>query len=168
MFHCSTNANLAKSSYAYIRTYFMERSRRCYRIRYKYWCCYHHILVLYFQLFTLKILLFLEYSERREFATAAGECQPCHSECKVQEGKQTCTGSVWLVCLTAATYRQYCFFSSLLIFFMSGQLFTSEPCFSVFASKGSRQVQSLCQATGRSALRVLVSRRPDGRGGGHL
>lgn len=33
-------------------------------------------------------------SERREFATAAGECQLCHPECKVQEGKQTCTGPV--------------------------------------------------------------------------
>lgn len=30
--------------------------------------------------------------EKREFATKAGECMPCHSECKVQEGKQTCTG----------------------------------------------------------------------------
>ncbi|KAM8914759.1 receptor tyrosine-protein kinase erbB-3a isoform 2-T2 [Spinachia spinachia] len=30
--------------------------------------------------------------ERREFSTQSGECIPCHSECKVQEGKQTCTG----------------------------------------------------------------------------
>ncbi|XP_034564833.1 receptor tyrosine-protein kinase erbB-3a isoform X2 [Notolabrus celidotus] len=30
--------------------------------------------------------------ERREFATRSGECKPCHPECKVQEGKQTCTG----------------------------------------------------------------------------
>ncbi|XP_061833621.1 receptor tyrosine-protein kinase erbB-3a isoform X2 [Nerophis lumbriciformis] len=30
--------------------------------------------------------------ERREFADASGECMHCHSECKVQEGKQTCTG----------------------------------------------------------------------------
>ncbi|CAJ1051062.1 receptor tyrosine-protein kinase erbB-3a isoform X1 [Xyrichtys novacula] len=30
--------------------------------------------------------------ERREFATRSGECMPCHQECKVQAGKQTCTG----------------------------------------------------------------------------
>ncbi|KAL6111520.1 erbb3 [Pungitius sinensis] len=30
--------------------------------------------------------------ERREFSTQSGECMPCHPECKVQEGKQTCTG----------------------------------------------------------------------------
>lgn len=30
--------------------------------------------------------------ERREFASRSGECKPCHPECKVQEGKQTCTG----------------------------------------------------------------------------
>uniref|UniRef100_A0A8C9ZIS2 Receptor protein-tyrosine kinase n=1 Tax=Sander lucioperca TaxID=283035 RepID=A0A8C9ZIS2_SANLU len=30
--------------------------------------------------------------ERREFATQSGECMACHPECKVQEGKQTCTG----------------------------------------------------------------------------
>uniref|UniRef100_A0A3Q1C6L6 Receptor protein-tyrosine kinase n=1 Tax=Amphiprion ocellaris TaxID=80972 RepID=A0A3Q1C6L6_AMPOC len=30
--------------------------------------------------------------EKREFATPSGECMPCHPECKVQEGKQTCTG----------------------------------------------------------------------------
>ncbi|XP_037627238.1 receptor tyrosine-protein kinase erbB-3a isoform X2 [Sebastes umbrosus] len=30
--------------------------------------------------------------ERREFASESRECMPCHSECKVQEGKQTCTG----------------------------------------------------------------------------
>ncbi|XP_039971877.1 receptor tyrosine-protein kinase erbB-3a [Xiphias gladius] len=30
--------------------------------------------------------------ERREFATRSGECMPCHPECKVQEGKKTCTG----------------------------------------------------------------------------
>ncbi|KAM9859780.1 receptor tyrosine-protein kinase erbB-3a [Aulostomus maculatus] len=30
--------------------------------------------------------------ERREFATPSGECLPCHPECKVQEGQQTCTG----------------------------------------------------------------------------
>uniref|UniRef100_A0A3Q1CT61 Receptor protein-tyrosine kinase n=1 Tax=Amphiprion ocellaris TaxID=80972 RepID=A0A3Q1CT61_AMPOC len=29
---------------------------------------------------------------KREFATPSGECMPCHPECKVQEGKQTCTG----------------------------------------------------------------------------
>uniref|UniRef100_A0A3Q3G0Z4 Receptor protein-tyrosine kinase n=1 Tax=Labrus bergylta TaxID=56723 RepID=A0A3Q3G0Z4_9LABR len=31
-------------------------------------------------------------SERREFATQSRECIPCHPECKVQKGKQTCTG----------------------------------------------------------------------------
>ncbi|KAM7006929.1 receptor tyrosine-protein kinase erbB-3a isoform 2-T2 [Tautogolabrus adspersus] len=30
--------------------------------------------------------------ERREFASQSGECMPCHPECKVQKGKQTCTG----------------------------------------------------------------------------
>ncbi|KAK5872340.1 hypothetical protein PBY51_013053 [Eleginops maclovinus] len=30
--------------------------------------------------------------ERREFASLLGECMPCHPECKVQEGKQTCLG----------------------------------------------------------------------------
>ncbi|XP_033994848.1 receptor tyrosine-protein kinase erbB-3a [Trematomus bernacchii] len=30
--------------------------------------------------------------ERREFASQSGECMPCHPECKVQEGKQTCFG----------------------------------------------------------------------------
>uniref|UniRef100_A0A8D0D8D3 Receptor protein-tyrosine kinase n=1 Tax=Sander lucioperca TaxID=283035 RepID=A0A8D0D8D3_SANLU len=33
----------------------------------------------------------IEYYER-EFATQSGECMACHPECKVQEGKQTCTG----------------------------------------------------------------------------
>uniref|UniRef100_A0A3Q2XQ34 Receptor protein-tyrosine kinase n=1 Tax=Hippocampus comes TaxID=109280 RepID=A0A3Q2XQ34_HIPCM len=28
----------------------------------------------------------------REFADASGECMPCHPECKVQEGKETCIG----------------------------------------------------------------------------
>ncbi|KAK1900782.1 Receptor tyrosine-protein kinase erbB-3 [Dissostichus eleginoides] len=30
--------------------------------------------------------------ERREFDSQSGECMPCHPECKVQEGKQTCFG----------------------------------------------------------------------------
>ncbi|XP_077429278.1 receptor tyrosine-protein kinase erbB-3a isoform X1 [Vanacampus margaritifer] len=30
--------------------------------------------------------------ETREFANPSGECMPCHPECKVQEGKETCTG----------------------------------------------------------------------------
>ncbi|KAM4587898.1 receptor tyrosine-protein kinase erbB-3a [Odontesthes bonariensis] len=30
--------------------------------------------------------------KRREFATQSGECMPCHPECKVQEGKETCRG----------------------------------------------------------------------------
>ncbi|XP_069010693.1 receptor tyrosine-protein kinase erbB-3a isoform X1 [Embiotoca jacksoni] len=30
--------------------------------------------------------------ERREFASQSRECMPCHPECKVQKGKETCTG----------------------------------------------------------------------------
>lgn len=30
--------------------------------------------------------------ERREFATQSGECLPCHPDCKVQQGIQTCKG----------------------------------------------------------------------------
>ncbi|XP_047204615.1 receptor tyrosine-protein kinase erbB-3a isoform X2 [Girardinichthys multiradiatus] len=30
--------------------------------------------------------------ERREFATKSGECLPCHPDCKVQEGMETCKG----------------------------------------------------------------------------
>ncbi|XP_051932995.1 receptor tyrosine-protein kinase erbB-3a isoform X1 [Hippocampus zosterae] len=30
--------------------------------------------------------------ETHEFADASGECMPCHPECKVQEGKETCIG----------------------------------------------------------------------------
>uniref|UniRef100_A0A674MX38 Receptor protein-tyrosine kinase n=1 Tax=Takifugu rubripes TaxID=31033 RepID=A0A674MX38_TAKRU len=29
---------------------------------------------------------------RREFATVSGECKPCHPECKVQKGRETCKG----------------------------------------------------------------------------
>uniref|UniRef100_A0A674P6F1 Receptor protein-tyrosine kinase n=1 Tax=Takifugu rubripes TaxID=31033 RepID=A0A674P6F1_TAKRU len=32
------------------------------------------------------------YRERREFATVSGECKPCHPECKVQKGRETCKG----------------------------------------------------------------------------
>lgn len=35
------------------------------------------------------------YRDRREFATASGECMPCHPECKAQTGRETCTGPVW-------------------------------------------------------------------------
>lgn len=41
-----------------------------------------------------KNFFFTECRARREFATRSGECMPCHPECKVQEGKETCTGSV--------------------------------------------------------------------------
>lgn len=109
-----------------------------------------------FQTLYFYIVSCLKYSEKREFATKAGECMPCHSECKVQEGKQTCTGPVGLVPCTAATYRQYCLLFSSAIFCQVNFLPLSF-CFSVFAEKGSRRVQSLCQATGRPALRVLVS-----------
>uniref|UniRef100_A0A3P8TCB2 Receptor protein-tyrosine kinase n=1 Tax=Amphiprion percula TaxID=161767 RepID=A0A3P8TCB2_AMPPE len=40
--------------------------------------------------------------EKREFATPSGECMPCHPECKVQEGKQTCTGSGADQCVACA------------------------------------------------------------------
>uniref|UniRef100_A0A3Q3JZA0 Receptor protein-tyrosine kinase n=1 Tax=Monopterus albus TaxID=43700 RepID=A0A3Q3JZA0_MONAL len=39
---------------------------------------------------------------RREFATRSGECMPCHPECKVQEGKETCTGPGADQCVTCA------------------------------------------------------------------
>uniref|UniRef100_A0A674NXZ7 Receptor protein-tyrosine kinase n=1 Tax=Takifugu rubripes TaxID=31033 RepID=A0A674NXZ7_TAKRU len=35
--------------------------------------------------------MFLD-GERREFATVSGECKPCHPECKVQKGRETCKG----------------------------------------------------------------------------
>uniref|UniRef100_A0A3Q3K124 receptor protein-tyrosine kinase n=1 Tax=Monopterus albus TaxID=43700 RepID=A0A3Q3K124_MONAL len=40
--------------------------------------------------------------KRREFATRSGECMPCHPECKVQEGKETCTGPGADQCVTCA------------------------------------------------------------------
>ncbi|XP_034726500.1 receptor tyrosine-protein kinase erbB-3a isoform X1 [Etheostoma cragini] len=43
--------------------------------------------------------------ERREFATQSGECMPCHPECKVQEGKQTCTGPGADQCIACARLR---------------------------------------------------------------
>ncbi|KAM3621018.1 uncharacterized protein V6R79_005030 [Siganus canaliculatus] len=43
--------------------------------------------------------------ERREFATESGECMPCHSECKVQEGKQTCTGPGADQCVACANLQ---------------------------------------------------------------
>uniref|UniRef100_A0A671X625 Receptor protein-tyrosine kinase n=1 Tax=Sparus aurata TaxID=8175 RepID=A0A671X625_SPAAU len=43
--------------------------------------------------------------ERREFATQAGECMPCHSECKVQGGKQTCTGPGADECVACANLQ---------------------------------------------------------------
>ncbi|XP_033482825.2 receptor tyrosine-protein kinase erbB-3a isoform X1 [Epinephelus lanceolatus] len=43
--------------------------------------------------------------ERREFATRSGECMPCHPECKVQEGKQTCTGPGADQCVACASLQ---------------------------------------------------------------
>ncbi|TMS19060.1 Receptor tyrosine-protein kinase erbB-3 [Larimichthys crocea] len=42
---------------------------------------------------------------RREFATRSGECMPCHPECKVQEGKETCTGSGADQCVVCASMQ---------------------------------------------------------------
>uniref|UniRef100_A0A3B4TVN1 Receptor protein-tyrosine kinase n=1 Tax=Seriola dumerili TaxID=41447 RepID=A0A3B4TVN1_SERDU len=42
---------------------------------------------------------------RREFATSSGECMPCHSECKVQEGKETCTGPGADQCVACASQQ---------------------------------------------------------------
>lgn len=87
-----------------------------------------------FQTLYFHIVSCLKYSEKREFATKAGECMPCHSECKVQEGKQTCTGPVGLVPCTAATYRQYCLFFSSAIF-CQVHFLPLNFCFSVFCLK---------------------------------
>ncbi|XP_073324589.1 receptor tyrosine-protein kinase erbB-3a [Pagrus major] len=43
--------------------------------------------------------------ERREFATQAGECMPCHSECKVQAGKETCKGPGADECVACASLQ---------------------------------------------------------------
>ncbi|XP_029989818.1 receptor tyrosine-protein kinase erbB-3a isoform X2 [Sphaeramia orbicularis] len=43
--------------------------------------------------------------ERREFATSSGECLPCHPECKVQEGKETCTGPGADQCVACANLQ---------------------------------------------------------------
>ncbi|KAF7667758.1 hypothetical protein LDENG_00051340 [Lucifuga dentata] len=43
--------------------------------------------------------------ERREFATEKGECMPCHSQCEVQEGKQTCVGPGADECVACANLR---------------------------------------------------------------
>ncbi|CAL1608952.1 unnamed protein product [Knipowitschia caucasica] len=43
--------------------------------------------------------------ERREFVSASGECLLCHSECKVQEGKETCTGPGADQCVSCARLR---------------------------------------------------------------
>ncbi|XP_072308832.1 receptor tyrosine-protein kinase erbB-3a [Eucyclogobius newberryi] len=42
--------------------------------------------------------------EQREFASASGECLPCHSECKVQEGKETCLGPGADQCVSCANF----------------------------------------------------------------
>uniref|UniRef100_A0A673CZ82 Receptor protein-tyrosine kinase n=1 Tax=Sphaeramia orbicularis TaxID=375764 RepID=A0A673CZ82_9TELE len=42
---------------------------------------------------------------RREFATSSGECLPCHPECKVQEGKETCTGPGADQCVACANLQ---------------------------------------------------------------
>ncbi|XP_059185398.1 receptor tyrosine-protein kinase erbB-3a isoform X2 [Centropristis striata] len=43
--------------------------------------------------------------ERREFASPSGECLPCDKDCKVQEGKQTCTGPGADECVACATMQ---------------------------------------------------------------
>ncbi|KAK2862208.1 hypothetical protein Q5P01_001741 [Channa striata] len=43
--------------------------------------------------------------ERREFATPSGECMPCHPECKVQEGKETCKGPGADQCVACANLQ---------------------------------------------------------------
>eukprot|EP00064_Thunnus_orientalis_P002181 superscaffoldBa00000153_g2188 len=43
--------------------------------------------------------------ERREFATPSGECMPCHPECKVQEGKEMCTGPGADQCIACASLQ---------------------------------------------------------------
>ncbi|XP_067443578.1 receptor tyrosine-protein kinase erbB-3a isoform X1 [Thunnus thynnus] len=43
--------------------------------------------------------------ERREFATQSGECMPCHPECKVQEGKEMCTGPGADQCIACASLQ---------------------------------------------------------------
>ncbi|XP_054639834.1 receptor tyrosine-protein kinase erbB-3-like [Dunckerocampus dactyliophorus] len=43
--------------------------------------------------------------ERREFADASGECMRCHSECKVQEGMETCTGPGADQCVACANLQ---------------------------------------------------------------
>ncbi|KAL3978166.1 FERM domain-containing protein 1 [Sarotherodon galilaeus] len=43
--------------------------------------------------------------KQREFATKSGECLPCHPECKVQEGKETCTGPGANNCLACASLK---------------------------------------------------------------
>ncbi|XP_045884672.1 receptor tyrosine-protein kinase erbB-3a isoform X2 [Micropterus dolomieu] len=43
--------------------------------------------------------------ERREFAASSGECMPCHPECKVQAGKETCTGPGADQCVACASLQ---------------------------------------------------------------
>ncbi|XP_047438103.1 receptor tyrosine-protein kinase erbB-3-like [Mugil cephalus] len=43
--------------------------------------------------------------EQREFATQSGECMPCHPECKVQEGEETCKGPGADQCTSCATLQ---------------------------------------------------------------
>ncbi|XP_050930426.1 receptor tyrosine-protein kinase erbB-3a isoform X3 [Lates calcarifer] len=43
--------------------------------------------------------------KKREFATPSGECMPCHPECKVQEGKETCTGPGADQCVACASLQ---------------------------------------------------------------
>uniref|UniRef100_A0A3Q1IFN8 Receptor protein-tyrosine kinase n=1 Tax=Anabas testudineus TaxID=64144 RepID=A0A3Q1IFN8_ANATE len=45
------------------------------------------------------------WGERREFATASGDCTSCHPECKVQEGKETCTGPGADQCVACASLQ---------------------------------------------------------------
>uniref|UniRef100_A0A8C4EYG5 Receptor protein-tyrosine kinase n=1 Tax=Dicentrarchus labrax TaxID=13489 RepID=A0A8C4EYG5_DICLA len=41
----------------------------------------------------------------REFASPSGECMPCHPECKVQAGKETCTGPGADQCVACASLQ---------------------------------------------------------------
>ncbi|XP_030585690.1 receptor tyrosine-protein kinase erbB-3a isoform X2 [Archocentrus centrarchus] len=43
--------------------------------------------------------------KQREYATKSGECMPCHPECKVQEGKETCTGPGANKCVACAALK---------------------------------------------------------------
>ncbi|KAL0978362.1 hypothetical protein UPYG_G00169500 [Umbra pygmaea] len=76
--------------------------------------------------------------EGREFASPKGECMPCHSECKVQEGRHTCTGPGADACVVCGSLKDgpHCVSSCPegvmgekgLIFKYSNQQRHCEPC----------------------------------------